>query len=225
MIVNKTIGFFRCTSQPDGNYYLDTSPGNECYESEWYRHLSLAIFGLIAWVIGVPAIILFILTKYRRSLADSDTMALFGFFFVSYKESYFYWQEVVLARKLLLILAFVISDTIFQVVFFFAVSFAYTILVARLMPYATKTANALEIVTNCCILILLFLGIMFYNESLDKDPLLILCVIVLVLTLVLIVAVVFMEIYWYSNWRRFVFFWKKTNSPSAEVYEFKLEDK
>ncbi len=127
MLVNKTLQLYNCSLQADGNYYLDSSPGDRCYTSLWYSYVPMAVsssrytvlhdqvVGIILWLIGVPLGIFTVLIKFRKHLDKADIKMLFGFFFVNYKRDYYWWLSVETGKKLLLVMSFLIRDTTYLI--------------------------------------------------------------------------------------------------------------
>lgn len=55
---------------------------------------------LIVWVLCTPAFALWIIFKQRHNLRAYSTRSKFGFLYNGYKQKYFYWEFLILYRKI-----------------------------------------------------------------------------------------------------------------------------
>jgi len=75
----------------------------ECWSDEHYFYAlvyalpALIIFGIIA-----PGVIMFYLIKKRKILMKSSMKFKFGFIYWGYTEKHFFWEFIILYRKVLL---------------------------------------------------------------------------------------------------------------------------
>ena len=71
-------------------------------------HLSFAGpfggLGLLLWVVGLPVATLLLLREVKSSLRTADTRAQFGFLYKGYKPQAYFWESVVMFRKVLVAL-------------------------------------------------------------------------------------------------------------------------
>lgn len=86
-ICTKVFSVFSCLQLRDGTWVLKAQPSMVCYESQEHHVLvGIAIFALIVYVFGIPAVTLGI-TLYARKkdlLKDKVYLRLFGLFYREY---------------------------------------------------------------------------------------------------------------------------------------------
>ena len=97
-----------------GPKYLVADPTITCWESD---HLILLIpggFGIILFLVGVPALYFYIIFKIVRvkGREHAATKKYFGFLYYRYEPEYFYFEFVELTRKLILSLVAVFGAVI-----------------------------------------------------------------------------------------------------------------
>jgi hypothetical protein len=112
----KVLRLFKCR-HIDGAWWLAADMRLRCYDGPW---AGFAIYGLVmavVYVIGLPAVVLWILWRRRHklfgSVVDADvasTRATFGFLYLDYGASAWWWEVEELARKLLLSAVVVLID-------------------------------------------------------------------------------------------------------------------
>jgi hypothetical protein len=104
----KILRMFNCTHIEDG-WYLAADMRLRCYDGRWagYAIYALTMFGL--YVIGFPLLVFTILWRRRTRLFGSQYDAVveanqksYGFLYVTYGPTAWWWEVEELARKLLL---------------------------------------------------------------------------------------------------------------------------
>eukprot|EP00741_Cyanophora_paradoxa_P022401 tig00021463_g21627.t1 len=73
----------------------------QCWSGEhalWSATLGAAATAL--WVFGIPLVAFLLLTRNRHSLSDRRVLLRYGFLLRGYKRSRYYWEEVIILRKL-----------------------------------------------------------------------------------------------------------------------------
>ena len=71
-----------------------------------------ALPGLLLWGILAPGIVLMIILKNHKHL-DEDTMnSRFGFLLVGYKSRLYYWEFIIIYRKIFIVLISVFLSTV-----------------------------------------------------------------------------------------------------------------
>eukprot|EP00347_Sterkiella_histriomuscorum_P006984 403350694 len=63
----------------------------------------LAIPSIIIWVLGIPFFALILLIKVRNQLEDIEVRRRLGFLYRGYRQIYFYWEILIMYRKVLII--------------------------------------------------------------------------------------------------------------------------
>jgi hypothetical protein len=94
------VGFapFRCYQQPDGSYSLVPSSDLSCYDQDWFSHMFIILLGLIE-IILLPLVVLLIFHSQEK-LKENKFRWRFGILTFSFKHKYYWWEAVVLMKKL-----------------------------------------------------------------------------------------------------------------------------
>ena len=75
-----------------------------CYEGKHkFWSLGLALPSLIVWGLGIPLFALILLLQNKKKLDSHNVREKYGFLFRGYKLKYFFWEVVVIYRKITLI--------------------------------------------------------------------------------------------------------------------------
>ncbi|OMJ86544.1 hypothetical protein SteCoe_11895 [Stentor coeruleus] len=95
---------FSCISIDMKGSYLDENTEIECWSGNHMKYsLIIAMPGIIIWAIGIPTLVLIYLTKQRRFLHRDSNKIIFGFIYNGYKTTHFYWEFIIMYRKILMI--------------------------------------------------------------------------------------------------------------------------
>lgn len=66
----------------------------------WLYMWTVGVFNLGFYAFGVPLLVLYMLFKRRHRLQDVDMLAKFGFLTMGYEPQYWFYEIVVMARKI-----------------------------------------------------------------------------------------------------------------------------
>mmetsp|Transcript_30662 Transcript_30662/g.34879 ORF Transcript_30662/g.34879 Transcript_30662/m.34879 type:complete len:144 (-) Transcript_30662:522-953(-) len=75
----------------------------ECWTKEhrtWT--FGVALTSLLLWGLGIPTIGLAVVIKNRRNLQETETKIKYGFIYQGYRDSHFFWEVVIIYRKVIL---------------------------------------------------------------------------------------------------------------------------
>lgn len=104
---------FSCKEIADGEYWLVENLEIRCWDS---KHFFFAIFvalpGIVVWGVGIPGICLFFLRRLRKKLDYISVRLKFGFLFNGFNKSHYYWEFIILYRKILVICCSVFLATL-----------------------------------------------------------------------------------------------------------------
>mmetsp|Transcript_38898 Transcript_38898/g.34581 ORF Transcript_38898/g.34581 Transcript_38898/m.34581 type:complete len:133 (+) Transcript_38898:1434-1832(+) len=108
------IAMFECENlyrEDSPIYYLKEDYNVECWTTEHILFISLfALPLLIFWSIIFPLIIFLKIRRFKDKLDDlPPKLNKYTFFFRGYKSNYYYWENVVFARKFLAIFIITIA--------------------------------------------------------------------------------------------------------------------
>eukprot|EP01062_Namystynia_karyoxenos_P061588 TRINITY_DN5393_c0_g1_i1.p1 TRINITY_DN5393_c0_g1~~TRINITY_DN5393_c0_g1_i1.p1 ORF type:complete len:1731 (+),score=459.49 TRINITY_DN5393_c0_g1_i1:75-5195(+) len=74
-----------------------------CDGDYWLHILGLAFF--FVYGLGFPILYAMVLSRNERTLSSQRSMTMYGFLYINYRKQHFYWESVVLLRKVLVVLA------------------------------------------------------------------------------------------------------------------------
>jgi hypothetical protein len=194
----KALAGVSCTLS-DG--YLNAYPWIPCDASaspEFRVVLALSVLCIIVYTLGVPAFAGYHLFRNRTQLAEPHIARRLGFLFGSYQPALFWWEYVIIARRLALAMAVTLvpftqqqlSSVIIMTVLVVSIALQHAF-----SPFATMLENRLEQL-SLYVLLLAFLGIYVTDTSAGSStPLEWLPVLVIVLVsitaIILLLVVVF----------------------------------
>lgn len=105
LLVKTILSFLKCEKIEDTRW-LSISMDEECWtgDHEFYT-LAVAVPGLIVWGIFTPLIVMLIIRR-RNRIGKLDSVygkMVYGFFYLGYKPRHYYWEIVVLYRKMIIL--------------------------------------------------------------------------------------------------------------------------
>ena len=108
---------FRCVNI-DGQYWLAADMRLQCYDRQWFGYAVYAAACGVVYVVGLPVTVLVLLCHRRHKLFGdpsdafvATTSARYGFLYVQYGRTAWWWEVEELVRKLLLSAVVVLIDT------------------------------------------------------------------------------------------------------------------
>jgi len=110
MIISRNLAMFQC-QDVSGSSYLRSDYSVECWSSEhstWTFNVALP--AIILWGLGIPTAGLMILVRHRHDLFVQQTRTRYGFLFMGYKPEVFYWEVVIVYRKVAMAALMVYSN-------------------------------------------------------------------------------------------------------------------
>ena len=84
-----------------------------CY-SNLHKFFSFAVAlpSIIVWGVGIPLFALLLLFRDRNNLEEISVKKKFGFFFRGYKSSFYFWEIVIMYKKVAVIIISVFVSTV-----------------------------------------------------------------------------------------------------------------
>jgi hypothetical protein len=93
-----------CKELEPGEYWVRGNYDIECWNDKHTSYiLWVVIPGIVIWGILAPAICLAILIQHRRNLKDIKIRLKLGFLFNGYNNQFYYWEFLIMYRKVLII--------------------------------------------------------------------------------------------------------------------------
>lgn len=100
-IIKSIFVSFSC-EKIDDSLYLEIDMSQECWTGDHLMYvMTVAIPAFIVWGVGMPAIAILALNRAYVSdrLSEVRTLSVFGFLYNGYKFSRYYWEIIILYRK------------------------------------------------------------------------------------------------------------------------------
>ena len=165
-LVRGSLRHFDCVKLPSGDYVLDGALSEPCFAGTWWGLLPLAVFGLVVYVIGIPAGVGGLLWRSRDSLSDPSVLAILGPMYRRYRAKMYWWEVVGLFRRLCIGVAtlFFSHAQVLQLMSVFLVLGMWTVLVLKWRPYFLDVHMRLELQLNMALIAILTAGFIFYGK-------------------------------------------------------------
>jgi hypothetical protein len=172
-IIKLMFGLFNCKQIDAGEYWLSAYLNIECWNALHYRYaMVVALPSIILWGILTPTIALILLVRFRRSLDDLNVKIRFGFLYTGYQPQQYYWEFLILYRKILIIIFAVFFTNIsipVQALCVMLVLIVSFILQMKKNPYVTPVLNDLELRGILTGTLTIYCGLFFLTSSMESD--------------------------------------------------------
>ena len=122
---------------------------------------------------GIPVTAWIILYKSRRKLDKIDVKDKYGFLYNGYKQRLYFWESVIMLRKVAMIFITVFLSSLGRIVQALAVILLlifYLFYTLRKKPYITRRLNELEIASLLTSSITIYCGVFFLSSRDSTDP-------------------------------------------------------
>ena len=170
-IVKTIFGSVSCRSISGIGYWLMDDLEIQCWNLEHINFvLIITLPCIILWVFGIPTITLLTMIKRRKNLSKDYNRIVFGFLFNGYKHSKFFWEFIILYRKILMICISVFmtnSSTLVQALTVILVLFIALYLQFTQKPYNCKELNNMELEAIITATITIYCGIYYLSNAID----------------------------------------------------------
>jgi len=166
----KVFSVFQCR-QVDDRYYLLVDMRKECYVGEWlHRYLPVSLALIIVVVIGFPLAILVLLVRKRKVLHKTRSLLTFGFLYAPYKADYYWYEVLIIFRKLLLsgVLSMLYHLPRIQISVAVVLSVIFHLIHAKVHPFRSDVSNNIEY-ASLFSTELTFVGALAAATSVDKN--------------------------------------------------------
>ena len=135
--------------------------------------LGVALPCLITWGIGIPAGVWILLNKEREGLDTIAVKEKFGFLYNGYKRGSFFWEIVIMYRKILMIAISVFMNRvglIVQALVLLITMVAFLQLNNMRRPFASRTLNDIEDLSLITGIVTIYSGIFFIASKDSTSP-------------------------------------------------------
>eukprot|EP00359_Climacostomum_virens_P007602 CAMPEP_0204901898 /NCGR_PEP_ID=MMETSP1397-20131031/3348_1 /ASSEMBLY_ACC=CAM_ASM_000891 /TAXON_ID=49980 /ORGANISM="Climacostomum Climacostomum virens, Strain Stock W-24" /LENGTH=1637 /DNA_ID=CAMNT_0052070321 /DNA_START=1200 /DNA_END=6113 /DNA_ORIENTATION=- len=145
-LTKQMFSIFAC-EKVESDSWISSDFSIMCWDYEHYFYvLAFAMPSLIIWVCFLPIFCVFFLFKKRMKLEDASSKYILGFLYHGYRPEVFYWEFVVLYRKIGIIVVAVFMNTYEtnQAVTAVILLFFFYVLQIRVKPYSNAKLNTTE---------------------------------------------------------------------------------
>lgn len=171
-IIKVMFSNFSCIEIDKMKSYLNENTEIECWDSSHQKFSFIVVIpSIILWVIGVPSILLVLMTKNRRRLHLDYYRVVYGFLYNGYKHSRFYWEINIMYRKILLITitVFKLSQArVLQALNLIIVLLASIYLHHSYRPYNSSQLNSMEMQSLNIAAITIYFGLYYLSKSISE---------------------------------------------------------
>ena len=168
-IIQSDLDIFNCLKLNVDKAFILKELSVECYTNDYFKWmLMMAGPSFIIYALLMPGGFFLYLFKKRKELNDQDFYEKVGFLIHGFSKKTFYWEYIILWKKILIIFCSIFIDNLPTKVCLTIIFLIFlNIFQLNDQPYLTKKLNRLELISNITlILMLLVKTISFYNENL-----------------------------------------------------------
>ena len=206
-IIKNILTLISCIKIGD-NHYLNSDLSIMCYTEEHNYYRFVAYIFLFLYGFGIPSIGFLLLYKYRNRLFINnsknrfDSASPLSFLFIGYREDRYYWEFIIMARKLGVIFmsVFLQQSSRYQMIFACWLVQTFLVLHIYFRPYDMisnygKLCNRLESVSLLSLVFTLNSGLVFGTKK-DNYQLGIFELILVFLVIIVNIGVMIYFCYW-----------------------------
>eukprot|EP00347_Sterkiella_histriomuscorum_P007237 403349735 len=176
-IVQFMFNNFRCIDV-DGDSRIQDDLYVVCWDS---THTIISYFValpcIFVWGLGIPFFAFILLTKDRKNLEQIEVRERLGFLYRGFRAELYYWEIVIMYRKIVLIFISVFISAygvVAQALIVFIVLIVFMIINSKKYPFATLPLNDLETLSLITSMITVYCGLFFVSNTkqsqIDSDP-------------------------------------------------------
>jgi hypothetical protein len=170
-ITKAMFAYFACMDLGTGELWLISDLSIKCWDAEHIRQILLVVLpSIVVWVVGLPTLALFYLIIKHNSLEAWHIKQVFSFLYKGYERPYFYWEFVILYRKVALISASVFLGTVgirIQALTVLALLLVSLFLQLQIKPFNEPSFNKLEIRSIFVSAITIYAGLYYEAENVN----------------------------------------------------------
>jgi hypothetical protein len=171
-LIRSNFAYFSCTEILSGEFWLNENLDIRCFD---HNHNSFAVSivlpSLVTWGLLVPSLVLLYLTRQRRDLSEILTKLRFGFLYNGFTKSKFYWEFVIMFRKILIIciVVFIGNQSIpIQALTVILLLLNFLVLQYLTRPYANNELNEMELRSVLVAAVTIYCGLYYLTDDLGE---------------------------------------------------------
>jgi hypothetical protein len=151
-VVNLGLTIFVCKSNPNGTSSLAVDRSITCYKDQWVEVLAMGIVGVILWVFGVGAVFVWAIVTAPYNMQKPEVQTRWKFLFIKFRNDVCWWSLVFLLKGVLLNLALVVTNGIWQILWIMCTLACYIGGTVVFMPWTHVSVNYFDIGTHVALL-------------------------------------------------------------------------
>lgn len=128
---------------------------------------------MLLWVVGIPWLAWHLLREHKLRLENEEIRERFGFLYNGYRLKRYYWESVVMLRKVAMIFISVFlrsQGTRIQALTVFLFLLFAAILTLKQKPYVNRKMNNLEVLSLVTSCVTIYCGFFFLSQSRSSEP-------------------------------------------------------
>jgi hypothetical protein len=172
-IIKAMFTCLNCMEIDQGELWLKDSLDIECWTGEHlWATLFIALPGLVVWGLGIPTVTLFIMIKIKKQLGKSDASKKFAFLYQGLRPKYFYWEFVILYRKIVVAILSVFLSSVsvpVQALLLLLVLVVSVYMQSRCNPYTLEVLNRLELLSIISATCTVYCGCFYLTGDLNEN--------------------------------------------------------
>ncbi|CAG9321206.1 unnamed protein product [Blepharisma stoltei] len=164
---------YECNEINAGEFWLADDMEIRCWDKKHVFHITfVSLPSILLWGIGIPTFCLIKIWKNRQRLQSLEVKLVYGFLLNGYKTRSYYWEFVIIYRKIIIICCSVFLSTISVHIqalttIFFLLFCLYLQFVIK--PYNGESLNRLEMTSIAVSALTMYCGMYYLTGSLDSS--------------------------------------------------------
>ena len=212
-LTKTSLSLFQCTTVDTNMKRVTIEMTIECYSStHLFWAIAVGIPMIVVWVLGMPAVMLYILIKNRNKLNDDSVKKYYLIIYQGLRHDIFYWEFINVIRKVILYICNVLLST-YNGFYRASISIVFLVILfrlqVRLKPYKFEQNNMIEMLAINCGMITLFGGILFVEQT-DSS--------ILFIQMFALVFILLINIYFILKWAHLFVYSYSTKNYIVEMF-------
>jgi hypothetical protein len=149
----------------------------KCYDKEWEWYAMTGAVFFLFYVVGIPAVLTYMLYVYRDALFDTKhpshryAQSCFGFLVKDYTSHAWFWELTMMCQKFFLtaVIIFIESGTVSQLAAGFLISFFFLTLLLQTDAYHESNNQLMQMGSMLCITLTMLCGILYKLDFETED--------------------------------------------------------
>ena len=180
-----------CIEIDSGEYWLVEDLDIKCWDDKHSMYaFNIALPSIFLWGILIPGVIVFLLFKNRKKLHSLRVRKIYGFLFNGYSKREYYWEIVILYRKIVILCSSVILGNIstqVQALTVMIVLLMCIYLQSKYTPFTQISLNQCELRAILVGAITIYSGLFYLTNDLDEGSKVFFFVVIVVVNIYFII--------------------------------------